>query len=328
MITKTTVFQTDVTDPYENLALEEHLLFSTEPGECILYLWQNQHTVVIGKNQNSWKECDVSLLETEGGYLARRLSGGGAVYHDLGNLNFTFLVRKEDYDLDKQLRVIQEAVRSFGIPAEKSGRNDLLVDGRKFSGNAFYDSGMYSYHHGTILVDVNTERLSRYLTVSKEKLKSKGVDSVRSRVGNLKLFCPDITIDGMKKAMCRAFGEVYGILPEYRELLKEEREQVSILKEKYASWDWKYGKRIPFTHSISRRFSWGEVELVLNVDQGRIRDSVLYSDALDTEIFKIGTELIGCLYERNALKERILKCNLDLKDEIRTDLAELMWEKI
>jgi len=328
MITKTTVVISRGTDPYENLALEEYLLFHTEPGECILYLWQNQHTVVIGKNQNSWKECDVSLLNEEGGYLARRLSGGGAVYHDLGNLNFTFLVRKDDYDLDKQLQVIMEAVRSFGISVEKSGRNDLLAEGRKFSGNAFYDSGKFSYHHGTILIDVDTEKLSRYLTVSREKLKSKGVDSVRSRVGNLKVFCSDITIEGMKKAMCRAFGKVYGMEPVYREILKEEQEAVSLLREKYASWDWKYGKRIPFTHSVSRRFSWGEAELVLKVDQGRVQDSVLYSDALDTEIYKISEHLKGCLYERNVLKERILTCDLELKDEIRKDIAELIWEKI
>lgn len=328
MITKTTVYQSNAADPYENLALEEYLLFHTEPGECILYLWQNQHTVVIGKNQNSWKECDVSLLEAEGGHLARRLSGGGAVYHDLGNLNFTFLVRKEDYDLDKQLRVIQEAAKSFGIPAEKSGRNDLLVEGRKFSGNAFYDSGVYSYHHGTILIEVDTEQLSRYLTVSKEKLRSKGVDSVRSRVGNLKIFCPDITIEGMKKAMCRAFGEVYGLVPEYREVPENDWEKVRLLKEKYASWDWKYGKKIPFTHSVSQRFSWGGVELELRVDQGRIREAVLYSDALDTQIYEAAQVLKDCPYERNELKERILQCSLDLKPEIRQDLASLLWEKI
>lgn len=328
MITKTTVFQSNAVNPYENLALEEYLLFHTEPGECILYLWQNQHTVVIGKNQNSWKECDVSLLEAEGGYLARRLSGGGAVYHDLGNLNFTFLVRKGDYDLDKQLRVIQEAVKAFGIPAEKSGRNDLLVEGRKFSGNAFYESGDFSYHHGTILVDVNTERMSRYLTVSKEKLKSKGVDSVRSRVGNLTVFCPEITIEAMKKAMVKAFGEVYGIVPKWGELLGEEREAVNLLKEKYASWDWRYGKRIPFTHSVSGRFPWGGVELELKVDQGRIQDAILYSDALETRIFEITEVLQDCPYERNELKERILKGPLHLKPEIRQDLAELLWEKI
>lgn len=328
MIRKLRVFLTDTVNPYENLALEEYLLFHTEPGECILYLWQNQHTVVIGKNQNSWKECDVSLLESEEGYLARRLSGGGAVYHDLGNLNFTFLVRTCDYDLEKQLQVIQEAVRSFGIPAEKSGRNDLLVEGRKFSGNAFYESGEFSYHHGTILVTVDTERLSRYLTVSRAKLQSKGVDSVRSRVGNLRELCPDLTIDGMKKAMVQAFEKVYGLPSEKKQLSEEGMAEVLLLKEKYASWDWKYGKRIPFTHRMEKRFSWGEVELSLRVDQGRIREAVLYSDALDTEIFRISELFKGCLYEREILKETLLTKASGIQEEIRRDLADFLWENI
>ena len=126
MITKTGIFYASGTCPEMNLALEEYLLFHTESGECLLYLWQNERTVVVGRNQNCWKECDVSRLKEEGGHLVRRLSGGGAVYHDLGNLNFTFLVRKEDYDLERQLLVIKKAVESFGVPVEKHGVNGHL----------------------------------------------------------------------------------------------------------------------------------------------------------------------------------------------------------
>ena len=185
MVTKLTYIESDQVNPYKNLAVEEYLLLHCEDKECILYLWQNQNTVVIGRNQNAWKECKVTKLEEENGHLARRLSGGGAVYHDLGNLNFTFLVNKDEYSLEKQLQVIINAMGRLGLKAEKSGRNDILIDGKKFSGNAFYEQEKHCYHHGTIMVDVNKEILSRYLTVSKDKLKSKGVDSVKSRVTNL-----------------------------------------------------------------------------------------------------------------------------------------------
>ena len=140
MITKIFIYNAQGTDPHENLAAEKVLMDALAPGEAMLYLWQNLNTVVIGKNQNAWLECRTSLLDEEGGKLARRLSGGGAVYHDLGNLNFTFLMCKEDYNLDKQVAVIQKACALAGIHAEKSGRNDLLADGRKFSGNAFYQT--------------------------------------------------------------------------------------------------------------------------------------------------------------------------------------------
>ena len=178
MIDRIKILRGKSQDPYYNLAVEQVLLESVREGECILYLWRNSNTVVIGKNQNAWKECRSSLLYEEGGKLARRLSGGGAVFHDLGNLNFTFLVRQQDYDQDRQLSVIEDAVRSLGVDALRSGRNDILAEGKKFSGNAFYKNGVQAYHHGTLLVDVDMEKLSRYPSPSKAKLAATGVDSV------------------------------------------------------------------------------------------------------------------------------------------------------
>ena len=209
MIGRLLVCRARGTDPYENLALEEALLNRVRPGELILYLWQNERTVVIGRNQNPWKECRTALLEQEGGHLARRLSGGGAVFHDLGNLNFTFLMDAEDWDLPRQLTVLERACRSLGIPAQRSGRNDLLADGRKFSGNAFYKHNGRAYHHGTLMVDVDLEMVQRYLSPSRAKLESKGVNSVRSRVVNLREFVPDLTIPQLADALISALGEVY-----------------------------------------------------------------------------------------------------------------------
>jgi len=159
MIRKLLYLCTDNTDPYHNLALEQYLTDTVPADTCILYLWQNRHTVVIGRNQNAWQECRTALLEQDGGKLSRRLSGGGAVYHDMGNLNFTFSLPKAEYDLHRQQRVIVEACRSLGIEASFSGRNDILAAGRKFSGNSFYHHNGCSFHNGTLLVAVDLANL-------------------------------------------------------------------------------------------------------------------------------------------------------------------------
>ena len=143
--------ETDCTNPFINLATEEYMTFHAAEGEVTMYLWQNANTVVIGKNQNPWRECRVESMREGDCKLARRISGGGAVYHDLGNLNFTFIAREDEYDIPKQTEVILEAVRLLGINAEKTGRNDLTIDGMKFSGHAYYQSNGYCYHHGTIM---------------------------------------------------------------------------------------------------------------------------------------------------------------------------------
>ena len=210
MIKHTRLITTASVNPYHNLALEELLMESNPPECCTLYLWQNRQTVVIGQNQNAWQECRVKELEEDGGHLARRLSGGGAVFHDLGNLNFTFLVPRADYDVARQTQVIEEAAASFGLTVERSGRNDILVEGRKFSGNAFYKKGQNAYHHGTILIDVDMGALGRYLNVQPDKLQSKGVHSVRSRVANLREFSQAITVETMKQRLEAAFEKVYG----------------------------------------------------------------------------------------------------------------------
>ena len=305
MIRSIALYDSGSHDPYYNLAVEQYLLESVD-DRCILYLWQNENTVVIGRNQNPWKECRTTLLQQEGGHLARRLSGGGAVFHDLGNLNFTFLMPQADYDLDRQLTVIREAPRSLGIPAEKSGRNDILADGRKFSGNAFYKNGRQAYHHGTLLVDVDMDRLNRYLSPSKAKLQAKGVDSVRSRVVNLKELNPDITIESLKAALARAFAQVYGLPLQKIDATELDAQPIHALTQRNRGWEWNFGHKMPFTMEREERFPWGCVQLQLRIDQGRILAARIYSDAMDFDWVPAAEEaLTGCLLDQNALRDRL-----------------------
>ena len=267
-----------------------------------LYLWQNQNTVVIGRNQNAWKECKVESLEKNGGHLARRLSGGGAVYHDLGNLNFTFLVSKENYSIERQLEVIVRAVQKLGAKAEKSGRNDILIDGKKFSGNAFYEQEEHCYHHGTLMMNVNKEMLSKYLTVSKEKLQSKGVDSVKSRVTNLVDYIPDLTLEALKKALREAFEEVYGLKSNERKMDDLDQKEIENRTKHFSSWNWLYGRKIDFQYEISKRFPWGQMNIQFQVDQGKIVDVNVYSDSLrPMMIEKLPKYLKGIRYHKKNI---------------------------
>lgn len=284
MINRLFIYQGTSFDPHYNLAVEKRLLESVEAGCCILYLWQNQNTVVIGKNQNAWVECRTSLLESEGGRLARRLSGGGAVFHDVGNLNFTFLVKDEDYDVDRQLSVIQAACAYAGIAAEKSGRNDLLADGRKFSGNAFYHQGGNAYHHGTLMIEVDKDKLQRYLSPSKAKLEAKGVASVRSRVVNLSELAPGLSCDGMRELMVQAFEAVYGYSAQPITLSPADLDIIEKDRQINGSWEHLYGAKLPFSFQCEERFGWGGVQLQIAAEGGVITAAKVYSDSMDWQL--------------------------------------------
>lgn len=316
-------------NPYNNLALEEYLLKYVKEEECILYLWQNEKTVVIGKNQNVWKECKIRELEEDGGKLVRRLSGGGAVFHDLGNLNFTFLVRKENYDLDKQLEVIIKAVKNIGIEAEKTGRNDITVNDRKFSGNAFYRDGDYTYHHGTILVSVDMNNLSKYLNVSRDKLVSKGVESVKARVVNLREYHSELDIDILKKELLIAFYEVYGC--ELTPIAQQEidKSEVKALVEKFSSWDWNFGKKMEWTYSLNKRFSWGNIDFNFVVESGKISQCAIYSDAMDTWFSEyIPNYLENCVFTSKHIIERLDKILVDdNKIYCMQDIKSMIYEE-
>ena len=326
MINRLLIFRTDTTDPYYNLALEEYLLNTVDRESCILYLWQNRHTVVIGRNQNPWQECRTGQLEEDGGFLARRLSGGGAVYHDMGNLNFTFLVQKENYDLPRQLSVIARACQALGIPAEVSGRNDITAQGRKFSGNAFYEHEGRCYHHGTLLIDVDMAQLGRYLSPSPAKLKAKGVSSVRSRVVNLRELRPDLTVAEMARQMEQAFSQVYGLPAEHIDRSALDTGAIETLRQHYAGWDWLYGRKLPFTFQCAGKFPWGEVTIQLAAESGVVREAAVYTDAMEVGFVPLlEAALTGCLFRGTELRRAAGSIPWD--ETVRQDIQTLLMEQ-
>ena len=197
-------------DPYINLAIEETLLRSCD-GRRILYLWQNDNTVVIGRHQDARAECDLEKMNEDGVTLAKRISGGGAVYHDMGNLNFTFIAPRGILSVDEDFLIISEAVKAFGIETCRTGNNDLGVasTGAKYSGSAFYQSGPDEaspcFHHGTILCSCDIEKMVQYLTPSSAKLERHGVKSVKARVCNLEL-----EIGAVRESVIKVFEKHYG----------------------------------------------------------------------------------------------------------------------
>ena len=283
---KYNVYLSESVDPKFNLSIEEWLMNCSEPDEVILFLWQNENTIVIGRNQNPYKECDVKKLKEDDVYLIRRLSGGGAVYHDLGNLNFTFIASDNNYDVEKNLKVIIDAIDKFGIKSYFNGRNDLLVNERKFSGNAFISDKGKSCHHGTLLVDVDLEKLSRYLTVSPLKLQSKGIESVLSRVVNLKEINPQMTIESLKTALITSFNEFYKTEAKII-ILNENGIDVAKYVEKYNSWEWNYSESPDFSIVLENKFDWGIFEINLELSDGKIKDCKIFTDAIEPEDFKI-----------------------------------------
>ena len=323
MIEKLLLFRSRSTDIYENLALEQHLAQNVQDGHLILFLWQNRSCVVIGRNQNAFRECRTDILSDEGVTLSRRLSGGGSVYQDLGNLNFTFCSSDKDSDIGRQHRVILEACRLLKIDASVSGRNDLLAEGCKFSGNSFYSHEGNSFHNGTILLDVDLRKMEKCLSPSRMKLASKAVDSVRSRVINLREIRPDISPELMCDALEKAFSMVYG--GEITEINPDSLDKKDIEEKRrfFASYEWVYGRNATFPISIQRRFSWGEISVNIEIKSGLCSDVKVFTDALNYSLAEmIENALIGSKFNKTELCARIEEAQVPYAEDICSMLQE------
>ena len=269
------------TDPYYNLALEEYVFEKLDRSSDWLLLWQNYNTIVIGKYQNTVEEINAEYVRENGISVARRLSGGGAVYHDKGNLNYTIIVdQNEDFDFNFRYFVVPvtETLKSFGIDAEFSGRNDVTIDGKKFSGNSQYVKQNRIMHHGCIMVDSNLSNVASALKVKPVKMESKSTKSVRSRVTTINANVQrPITMDEFKLALKDKVAA--GNPMETYELTEEDLAAIKKLRdEKYATWEWIYGFSPEYTVRKEEKFDGGIVTAHMNVENGRIKEIRLFGD--------------------------------------------------
>lgn len=298
-----------ITDPAMNLALEEYILRSLPNTDDYLLFYINEPSIIIGKNQNTIEEINIDYVREHNIHVVRRLSGGGAVYHDLGNLNYSFIVQNaadDFHNFRKFTEPVIRALRELGVEAELSGRNDILVHGRKISGNAQFQTKGKMYTHGTLLFNSNSEHISSALRVSAEKYASKATKSVRSRVANIIEFLDQpMTIEQFRDALLTSIFGSAADIPMY-ELTEQDWEKVrKLADERYRSWDWNYGKSPAFNVQQKRRIEGvGTFDVRLQVEQGIIVGAAVYGDFFSRGDAKEAAEqLIGVRYDVDAIRE-------------------------
>lgn len=317
-------------DPWFNLAVEEVIFSSMDPNQKVLFLWRNDSTVVIGRAQNPWKECNTRKMAEDHVKLARRQSGGGAVFHDLGNTNFTFMAGKPDYNKESSTQIIINALKKLDLAVEASGRNDLIIQQggeiRKISGSAYREKADRGFHHGTLLLKVDFSRLANYLNPDPKKLQAKGITSVRSRVANLNELLPSITHEAICAVVRDEFFSHYGVNAEPEFISEANPPKIKGFEKQFkeqSSWDWNFGRALEFSHYFDERFTWGGVEVQLIVMKGEISAAKIYSDSLYLDSLETFEQaLIGTKY-RAAEIEQILIHIQNQCPEAKTSLMEL-----
>jgi lipoate-protein ligase A len=320
-------------DPWFNLATEEWIFREMDPAVQTLFLWRNENTVVIGRNQNPWTECNLPKMEVDAVKLARRTTGGGAVFHDLGNTCFTFLSPRAGYDRSTNSNIILKALRDFGIDAEASGRNDLIIqdlDGpKKFSGCAFRETRDRAFHHGTILMSTDLTKLSQYLTPHPKKMQSKGRTSVRARVMNLNELSNEIRHETLVPAFIEAFCEHYGSLASPEILNAENLSKLPGLQERYeelSSWDWRFGHAPQFQQQLSEYLSWGFVDVFMDTEQARFARVEIYSDSLFPSLIEtLQSSLQGATFSKQGIREAASKARASQADYSQEILEFENW---
>ena len=294
------------TNPAFNLALEQYVFDHMDRNQEYFMLWQNDNTVVIGKNQNAFAEVNQKVADEKSISVVRRLSGGGAVYHDLGNLNYSFISDAGDSSERNRQQFVEpvvDALKGLGLDACASGRNDILVSGCKVSGTAQRIYNGRILHHGTLLFDADPSMIAGALRVDPLKFQSKGVRSVRSRVGNIRSFLSqDMTITGFWNYLIRSLSKTDLRM---ERLSDEEKEKVLELKEsKYDTWEWNFGRSPEYQFMNKRKWDGGILEIRTSVEKGYIRDITFFGDFLSLEpLTQLCRQLQGCPCRREEVKK-------------------------
>ncbi|KOO47859.1 lipoate--protein ligase [Viridibacillus arvi] len=300
-----------ITDPRINLAIEEYALKTMDvEKDSFLLFYINQPSIIIGRNQNTVEEINTDYVEDNGIIVVRRLSGGGAVYHDLGNLNFSFLT-KDDGDsfqnFKKFTQPVVDALQKMGINSELSGRNDILAEGRKISGNAQFSTKGRMFSHGTLLFDTEIDAVVSALKVKKEKIESKGIKSIRSRVANITEFMNEaMTVEEFRLEILKSiFGGEENI--QYYELTDEDWANIyKLSEERYQQWDWNYGQSPKFNVQRSQRFPSGSIDVRLEVKKGIMEEVHIFGDFFGVgDMADVEQALVGKNYERNVIDEAL-----------------------
>ncbi|SIQ92634.1 lipoate-protein ligase A [Peribacillus simplex] len=295
-----------IIDPRINLAIEEYALKHLNIDETYLLFYINRPSIIIGRNQNTIEEINADYVDGNGITVVRRLSGGGAVYHDLGNLNFSFITRDDGdsfHNFKKFTQPVVETLEKLGIHAELSGRNDILAEGKKISGNAMFSTKGRMFSHGTLLFQSEMDHIVSALKVKKDKIESKGIKSIRSRVGNIADFLKEpMSVEEFRSFLLQNIFKDSGKVTEYV-LTETDWEKIhKISEERYQSWEWNYGKSPKFNLQNSHRFPVGSVDIRLEVNRGIIENCKIYGDFFGVgEVADIEQKLTGIRYEKEAI---------------------------
>lgn len=295
-------------DPAVNLALEEYALLNIDTHDDILLFYINEPSIIIGRHQNTLEEINREFVEEHGVHVVRRLSGGGAVYHDLGNLNFSFITdaRPENFhNFEKFTEPVITTLARIGVAAELSGRNDILVDGRKISGNAQYISKGRMVSHGTLLFNSDLSQIGNALKVSESKITSKGIKSVRSRVANICDFLSEpMTIYEFRRMLSEQIFSTTNSNLRYPLSDQDWQEVEKLANDRYRSWNWNYGYSPDFNIEKCKRFPGGEIDVRLDVQKGLIQSIKFYGDFFsELEPQELEKLLTGVRYDRPDLSQ-------------------------